>query len=279
MAKIAYVSAIINNYEHTAKIHITQSIPTDFVLFTDNPAIINSEHIKIIDANKYKYGIDEFIDCNPNMKNNLRTNTHSFMRAKFFKCNLHRIPELREYDYIVWCDGSIKVHNPLFSEFILEITKKKPIVLWTHHCRNGILKNEVEASIGGNKYTSTNWYGQDQPFQDVAQSYLDYCNDGFKENWFNIYKNVDGQYFNDNSDLHIGVWCTTYIIFDMRSPLTHKFLDEYWKDTLYHTTQDQVVFSYVCWKLQFLPYSLPDETIKGNMYVNPFTCITLGHFL
>ena len=43
-----------------------------------------------------------------------------------------------------------------------------------------------------------------------------------------------------------------------------KFLDEWYLQTLKLTTQDQIGFPYVCKKLNMIPYTLPDNEIKGT---------------
>ncbi len=56
--EIAVVTTIVGNYEVTCKKHINHSIPTDCIVYTDNPHI-NTTHNgtwKVIDINQYEYG-------------------------------------------------------------------------------------------------------------------------------------------------------------------------------------------------------------------------------
>jgi hypothetical protein len=42
-----------------------------------------------------------------------------------------------------------------------------------------------------------------------------------------------------------------------------KFLDLWYSQTLKYTTQDQIGFPYVCQKTNLIPYTLPDEEVRG----------------
>ena len=49
------------------------------------------------------------------------------------------------------------------------------IIGWEHEHRNGILKNEVDASTDS-RYTSNFWNNQSQPIQDISGQYNTYIN-------------------------------------------------------------------------------------------------------
>jgi hypothetical protein len=257
--KICFVTAITGNYESTCKKPIEQTIGCDFKVFTDNPNIQTHGIWDIVDISKYYNGIDNN-DINSNYINSMVNNKHTFNRAKFIKLNLYRIPELIDYDIVIWLDGTVQISNNRCAELIFnKIESGKNIIVYEHEYRSGNLKQEVIAS-NFNRYTSTNWNGQDQPYQDVNKQYEDYINEGFKEDWIKDYISENTGSVSNN----VGVWITCFVAFDMRKEETHRFLNEWWMQNLTKTTQDQIGFPYVCWKMKIIPYTLPDFEIGGS---------------
>lgn len=51
--KVAYITAIFGTYEKSAKEYIPQTLPSDFICFTDNPNLVANDWI--IDTNPYHY--------------------------------------------------------------------------------------------------------------------------------------------------------------------------------------------------------------------------------
>lgn len=240
--RICFVTAILGNYETTCKNPIKQTIPCDFIVFTDNPNIKTHGIWRVISSRKYRHGINEN-DVSKKYVNSLKNNTHNFNRSKFFKLNLHRIPELQGYHAVVWLDGTVQITNPMCAEICLSLIENGcNLATFDHLDRRGKLKGEVSASHF-ERYTSTHWNNQDQPYQDVDKQYEDYVRQGF----------VD-----------VGVWITCFLLFDMRNPQSHQFLDEWWYQNLTYTTQDQISFPFVCWKMGIRPYTFPDGNINGR---------------
>uniref|UniRef100_A0A6C0JJ09 Uncharacterized protein n=1 Tax=viral metagenome TaxID=1070528 RepID=A0A6C0JJ09_9ZZZZ len=123
--------------------------------------------------------------------------------AKYYKTSFQRIPRLKKYDVIVWVDGTIELINEKISEYIMENIYNHKIIAWHHDHRNGILKNEVDASHF-ERYTNTYWYNQNQPYQDVDKQYSFYINDGYSDLY---YKNLNSH------TQHMGVWITCFVAF------------------------------------------------------------------
>jgi O-antigen biosynthesis protein len=238
---ICFVTSIIGAYEATCKKPVEQTIPCHFIVYTDNPSIETHGVWKTVDACKYYRGLDEN-DVAAHHVNSLTSNTHSFNRAKFFKLNLHRLPELSNYQAVVWLDGTVQVTNPRCAEICIEfLNEGKNLATFVHEFRKGTLKEEVAASHF-ERYTSTYWNRQHQPYQDVDKQYNEYLKQGFSD---------------------VGIWVTCFVLFDMRKDISKLFLQEWWMQTLMHTTQDQISFPFVCWKLGVMPTTLPDGRIKG----------------
>jgi hypothetical protein len=261
--KICFITAIYGNYEASCKKFVKQTIPTDFICFTDNPNIINNGWI--IDTtpyhliNKSKLDSDRYI-------NSLSNNTHTFNIAKYYKQAFQNIPILKDYDIIIWLDGTIEIIYDKVSEYLVNNIYKHKIIGWHHEHRNGILKKEVNASCF-NRYISTYWNGQPQPFQDIITQYNNYIEDGYTDKYF---KNMKSH------TPHFGVWLTCFVAFLNKDKEVTTFLDLWYTQTLKYTTQDQIGFPYVCQKLNLIPLTLPNNEISGD-YPHVSTMFYIKH--
>jgi hypothetical protein len=255
---IAIVTAIVGSYEATCKPVCEQSEQADFYVFTDNLNIDTRGIWKVIDVEKYKYGLDDK-DIDKSLRNSLYNNQHSFNRAKFIKLNLHRIPELKEYDIVVWLDGTICIRNRDFVKYCKhQINSGKNFLVFDLHERKGILKREVIASHF-ERYTSNYWFGQVQPYQDIDEQYLDYIKNGFEENYHERIKVKNSENY--------GVWATCFLALDMQKLETKHFMNKWWYHNMKYTTQDQISFPYLIWENNIRPFSLPNVSenfIQGN---------------
>ena len=256
-ANIVFITAIYGNYERTCKPFAVQTIPTDFVVFTDNPENLAANGWQI-DAHPYHMTHRSPLD-NGQYVNSLENNSHTFNIAKYYKQAFQNIPRLKNYDVVVWVDGTVEITNPNASAYTYEkAIKYKVGCVWEHWERSGSLKQEVIASHFF-RYTSTFWNGQAQPYQDIDKQYEAYIADGYDETFF---KKLDPNRINS------GVWVTCYIGFANKDKLVTKFLNMWYMQNLIFTTQDQVSFPYVSQKLEMLPHTLPEGNIKGRVEIN-----------
>ena len=250
---ICYITAIYGNYESTCKPFVNQTIKSDFICFTDNSNIENNGWT--IDTTPYHIINKSKLDDNTYV-NSLSNNKHTFNIAKYYKQQFQNIPILSHYDVIVWLDGTIKITNENVSEYIKKNIEKYKIIGWMHENSSGILKNEVDAS-NFERYTSTFWNNQTQPYQDIFKQYETYVNDGYDDHFFD--NAITNEFNKDNA----GVWITCFVAFLNKNKNVTEFLDLWYLQTLEYTTQDQISFSYVCYKTKIIPYTLPDENVKG----------------
>lgn len=251
MAKICFITAIYGSYETSCKPFVNQTVETDFICFTDNKDIISNGWI--IDTRPYHIINKSCFDDNT-YTNSLINNKHSFNICKYYKQAFKNIPILKKYDVIVWLDGSIEIIYDKTSEYILSKIYKEKIIGWNHEWRYGNLKDEVKASHF-DRYTSTYWNNQTQPYQDVDKQYQSYVNDGYTNTYF---KNLNSHI------LHMGVWVTCFVAFLITDCNVNTFIDLWYLQTLKYTTQDQIGFSYVCQKMKMVPYTLPNNEIYGD---------------
>jgi len=129
------------------------------------------------------------------------------------------------------------------------------------HSRGGLVSNEVLASLPGPKYMSEFWEGQGQPIQNVTEQYENYTSSGFSERWWLTSDDVP---FWATGRPQYGVYVTCFIAWNAALQGTSEFLDMWWKENVQSTTQDQITFPYIAWKLSMYPFPLPMGNISGD---------------
>ena len=246
ISKIAFITAIYGAYELSCKPAVAQSVPCDFIAFADTVPIETSGWI--VDTFPYHAYFatasagdsDEFVN---------KTNNHPFMIAKFYKQAFHHIPRLQQYDTIIWIDGTIEIKHADAARLAQSRLQyfDIPVLSWQHeHRLSSGLAGEVAASIHP-RYCSTHWAGHAQPFQPITQQFEAYIREGYQDAWF------EGP----------SVAITCFVAFNMCHALTIPFLQLWYRQTRAFSTQDQVGFSYTCWKQKIKPYLFPDYSVKG----------------
>lgn len=273
MKKVAFITAILGGYEDKCKPFIKQTINSDFICFTDNPNIESNGWE--IDINPYHdthiSPIDDGLYLNSIHKNNSLilerflefisefNNRHTFNIAKYYKQQWHLIPRLKEYDVVIWVDGSIEITDSTVAEYMLELCDLYNIVSWHHELRGGFLFNEAFTSTLP-KYHKLDFLGQKQPYQNVMNQYMDYIREGYDEYFFQNYSREKGRGRGD----HFGVWITCFVAFNNKNPQIIEFLNHWYLQTLKYSTQDQVSFPKVIQDTKIVPYTLPDKRFTGN---------------
>lgn len=264
-SRIAFITAITDDYELTLKLPVPQTIPADFIVYSDNPDLDTYGKWKLVDANQYRLGIDD--SDRGNELNSLSRNTHSFNRAKFFKVNLHRLPELKKYDAVIWIDGSVEITHPYTAEDMLTLVDSGFNIIVNEHANEVI--EEVTKSLNVGRYATHFWRGQNQTFQDVEAQYAHYVQEGFQTRWF------------DSADPKaLKLWpkwglsklpttnnyITCFVVFDMRKQESKSFLSSWRHEVLTRSTQDQISFPFVLYKLGYLAHSFEWPTYPRHEY-------------
>jgi hypothetical protein len=268
--KIAFITAIFGTYESSCKPFHRQSVPSDFICFTDNSNMTSNGWEVDLFPYHLKSLKDDIRNNKSHLLNSINNNKHPFNIAKYYKTMFHEIPRLSQYDIIVWIDGNVQISNKFVSEMLMKKLGSDPM-LFSHEERNGKLFNEASGSkFAGCKYNCIEWQGFTQPYQDIQFQYESYIADGYiDDGYWESFQNP----FNKGH----GVWVTSFIAYRMRFVEKNKrneriinFLISWNEEIKRFSTQDQVSFSYVAQKLSMNPYSLPDETIKGASNLNNF---------
>ena len=102
MTRIAIYSAIFGGYDNYSP-HVKQSIDCDMILFTDGS--LKVELNEGSDIKVFKSTDD---------------NTPNTMRGVFYRCCPFRVPELSNYDLLIYIDGNITITNADFLKDMIE---------------------------------------------------------------------------------------------------------------------------------------------------------------
>jgi hypothetical protein len=261
---ICFITAIYGNYETSCKQFVNQTVDTDFICFTDNASIHKNGWI--VDTAPYHITHPSLLD-NGTYVNSLSKNKHTFNIGKYYKQAFKNIPRLQKYDVVVWLDGTIRITNRECAEQVLSKIHTNKIISVAHEWRHGNLHAEVIGSRV-DKYMDSFWSNQHQPVQDVDKQYETYIADGYDETFF--------KQFHDKNP-HTGVWVTCFVAWDNKDADIATFLDKWYMQTLQHTTQDQVSFSYVVQKSNIIPYTLPDPYYDTYTHTNTTFYDKLNH--
>ena len=191
------------------------------------------------------------------MNNSINNNKHPRNIIKYYKMQFHRIPRLDKYKIIIWVDGTIKLHYDSISLYIKKlIDQKHNIVLFEHSDRNGTILDEIYAL----RFADSSYYhARGEPEQNFLAQYNDYLADGYNDNYW---KSI-------NNNHRFGLWSCTFMAFNMTSEII-SFLDMWYYHQLRYTNRDQLSFPFVCFKQNIIPYTLPDNVIKGRQVKNTF---------
>lgn len=260
--EVLFVTAVYGTYEKSLKHPEPQSIPTRFVAFTDRDDLVDTPgwevHV-VKDPASYQSS------TSPCGRNDLSNNKHPFNKAKFFKQQFHTLSILRGHRIVIWVDATVHIHNGSTAELIKDLVENhgRNLIVFEHY-RGGLVEEEVKASQFP-KYLSTTWAGHEQPIQNTTDQFLHYQMLGFRDKWWLNHSETP---FGIVKREQYGLWVTCFVAYDMENPVSCTFLDTWWKHNVQFTTQDQVSFPFVAWKLKVFPFSLPSFEIKGDFNSN-----------
>ena len=124
--KVAVITAIFGGYEKSCKPFTRQSLPTDFIAFTDDLHLVANGWI--LDSTPY-YEL-EFRNSSSTIAsiegiNAWSNNKHPFNIAKYYKTHFHSIPRLHGYDVVIWVDGTVSIKNMHTSDCMYDLVVKQ----------------------------------------------------------------------------------------------------------------------------------------------------------
>lgn len=214
MANIAITTAVTNAYDHMRVNELLRD-DIDYYFFTDDA----SEHL--VPQKHWR-------------RVRLETNGHPRRDSKPPKLNPHQFDFLREYDYVIWVDGSITIHNFDFPNELLSHLNNG-MVLSPHF--DGRKDAYGEATIRPPKYAL-------EPFDEQCAYYR---GQGFPTGY--------------------GLYECGIIARNMKSEPV-ELLGKLWMDQIeLWSIQDQVSLPYCLWRLEYEPDVLP-QSFRDYGWVN-----------
>jgi len=256
--KVAFITAIYGPYEATCKKIVDQSIDVDKICFTN---VENLEaHDWIVDRTPYHDLYKSDIDTDESMRNSIVNNSHTYNIAKYYKFQWHKIPVLKKYDVVIWLDGTIEITHPDAARMLADRALSYGVCTWMHERHGGILKNEVNACSRDKRFCTTNWFGQDQPFQPVMEQYNSYVTEGYTDAFWKNFSRKEGRGDNRN----FGVWLTCMISWSTNNKDAINLNNHIYHELRKWTTMEQICLPKVAQDLNYVPYTLPDNEITGN---------------
>lgn len=269
--EIAFLTAIFGRYEKTLKEPATQSLKAKFFAFTDRPDLSRNDSVWQV----VRFTEDDWKTIPKDVgRNSLTNNQHPFNLGKYFKLQWNKLSLLKCFRYVVWLDASVRIISSEAASTVKFLADQGLNAITFEHMRKGKLLNEVGASKG-EKYYSPVWQNQKQPVQNVSEQYLNYTMNGFKEYWW-LEKNDMPFWITGREEY--GIYVTCFLGWNAQDPKTHEFLDMWWYENVHSTTQDQVTFPYVAWKMSMYPFALPFGNITGTADTNSLY-VKMGHGL
>lgn len=253
-----FITAVFGAYEKTLKPVVRQIVPPDwnikFVCFADTSSTVKNNGPWEIDREECHLRLGNRDAC---LRNSFINNTHSFNAAKFYKQQFHRISRLSDATIVVWIDATVEISSQLAAKTVIDTLSPGDSVAatWKHGIRSNV-GDEVGASHF-DRYTSRQWFGQEQPYQNVDKQWEDYQIEGFPDS--------------------NGLYCTCFIGVDLTHPKSRLFLDEWYMQTLMHTTQDQISLPYVEWKTNVRIHAYPDQHAHGHAHTRTSLFVKHSH--
>lgn len=255
--KVALITAIYGPYEASCKPVAQQTIEVDKICFS------NVENLKLngwnVDRTPYHETFPSELDSRQDLRNSFVNNKHTYNTAKYYKFQWHLIPALKDYDFIIWVDGTVEITEKKAVEMLIQRAEEYEVCTWNHERHSGILEREVRACSRDKRFCTTHWFGQDQPLQPVSEQYSDYVKNGYSNEFWKEYPRREGR----GDGRNFGVWFTCMIT-SKYSPTTIRFNNAIYYELKKWSTMEQICLPKVAQDLNFVPYTLPDKEITGS---------------
>jgi hypothetical protein len=141
-------------------------------------------------------------------------NLNDRLKSKYYKCQSHRVEELKEYDLHCWVDGSVQITSPLFLKDMTTrlLESGGDIVIGKHNQRECIY-DELDVIINSkDEYLTSRYANQQLPLERAF-----YVEQGHPPKWglwsCGIWMRHNGIKMNEAFDLWWDI-TTTYSYFD-----------------------------------------------------------------
>lgn len=213
--KCAVISANYGNFD-PVRAAVRQSVETDFILFSDS------------DVNVAGTGWKNYVLPYP------RAELCPRMRAKYVKLQHHRIPELKQYNVIIWADAALEITS---DQYVTKMTQdsKPGLNVFGHPDRNCIYE-EYATLIRFFKHKI-----EGERLTDQVQSYIQ-----------------------EGHPAKFGLVALTHFT-HIPTPESTRLLDEWWLENVKWTYRDQISFPVVCRRLAYCPAKISGYPYDLNL--------------
>lgn len=209
--RIAVYTAIFGDFNPLRPVP-KQTVDADYFCFTDNMNLV---------CDGWKTVFSDYP----------RKDLHPRIRAKYFKVLFHYLQELKDYDVIIWIDGSIEIRDAGFIQWCLD-NLAEDMLLFKHPQRDCIFE-EFKASDECRKYDHEDKIAQRRDYRMIYPE-------------------------------HGGLYACGVMI-RKRTDIIMQLMNDWWHEIMKYTYQDQVSFPVVCLKNNFTP-----STFEENQYKNKY---------
>lgn len=254
---IAVITAIFGTFERTLKSVREQSVPCEFICFTDQE--LQPRKPWQVDSRPYhlepelRAGFDQ-----GQWVNSFENDRHPHNLAKFYKQQFFRIPRMKSFSTVIWLDSSFEVNSTNFVWNLLgHLRSCGGVVALYEHPWNWDYVQEAYWSMLQPRWSGTMLRGIKQPFQNLTRQVLHYKHLGFSRYFFRP--------FEQRGYGHYGLWTCGISIWNMLHPTTRAFLDTWYLQNLNFTTQDQVSFPFTAWSHSVFPCSMPKDVYRNGL--------------
>lgn len=216
--RIAIYTAIFGRYDNL-KLQTPQIPSVDFLCFTDTD-IQDPQNWRVIHV--------------PSQDN-------ARLQAKYYKLLPHLVPELQNYDAVIWIDGSMQITRDDFATWILSHIQSSGWAIFAHHEMN-CLYDEAAAMARTVKYAH-------MPIREQSEYYR-----------------------SENCPAKSGLYMAGLIARNMHHPQWRDLCDAWWKENTDRTLRDQISLPYVLWK-----HNGALDVIPGNPYACDYFSVDNAH--
>ena len=112
MNKIAFVTSNFGGVDRVKPLPAHPGI--DAILYTDMPRILDTKPVDMATWDR--------VTVNPLVG----YSDEPWLRSRFFKQQMHTLPEMREYDYLVWADASLLFRDMSFINVLCDYLPELP---------------------------------------------------------------------------------------------------------------------------------------------------------
>ena len=238
--RLAIITAIFGDYDGLKD---PKDVPknVDFICFSDIER--HSNVWKIVQTPYHLQIPNHDVFNSIYSKNERRSN---MMRAKFYKIQMCKIDILKDYDYLMWVDGSFKLNSCDFVSISDDFLSQNDIALFHHSVRNNIEDEVYYCENNTIDYIRDRYHDQNMYFQSLR-----YIEKGMNISRSGLYE--------------LG------IVLIRNIPKIRELMDLWWFENQHQTFQDQISMPYCLWSKGITP-----KVISNNIYNNVFA-VHKGH--